>query len=263
MKIAWVTSASVDDQTQAFNVSRVHAIGLPQPDWSAAWREHPLAIIAAGPSVSDHVETLRNWPGERWAINGAASWCAQNGIDATFVCIDAAKWDFSVLRPFNRPGNKALVASCVDIGLINALDACRIEVFDIGPNGVPNGSCTATTCLHLAPRLGHTKSVLFGCESSFRGDLTHVNEREQISLDHAIMVRCGNENYLTRTQLAIQAEELSSAVREFPDIYSEKSGGLLRAMVKHGEYEVVAVSDGVRKTLNPTPSFDDLPALTV
>ncbi len=60
------------------------------------------------------------------------------------------------------------------------------------------------------------------------------------------MVRVGGKDYRTKPEFLEQARIMSEVIRTIPTFYSERSGGLLRAMVEHGwDYELVDMSDDV------------------
>ena len=61
------------------------------------------------------------------------------------------------------------------------------------------------------------------------------------------MVEVSNgDRYRTKAEFISQSIMLSNVIRTFPTVFSEKSGGLLRAMVEHGpEYNDYMVSNSL------------------
>ena len=57
--------------------------------------EMPLAIVGGGPSVKDHLDELRAWPGHIWGVNAACTWLAKQGIGSLFFSVDAAGQDIN------------------------------------------------------------------------------------------------------------------------------------------------------------------------
>lgn len=221
----------------ARNIAYAHSLGLPMTTMAEAQRSQ-LAVIGGGPSVAGAVDELRSFSGERWIIGSAFQWANNNGIDGKFFCIDPQ----AIVAPMCRGAKKAILATCTHPSVLDSLmaDGCEIELFDIGEGAVPTGTTTATGAPYLALLRGHTRILFYGCDSSF-AETTHVYK----SLDDPfrLLVKCGEGEYLTNPQMMIQAEELSLVMLEHPEIYINKSAGLLRAMLENGgEWDVLKVS---------------------
>lgn len=116
----------------------------------------------------------------------------------------------------------------------------RIDAFD-GP-----GPTTAVAATVAAIRYGYEGADFYGCESSY--DVTTHAYKWDENLSGLIKVRASNKDFLTKSELLSQAEQLASAIRTFPKLYTDKSGGLLGALIESGcEYEVIAVSRSMLK----------------
>lgn len=252
MKITFIPTPLVAGDIQARHVAINKARGLPEMAAAArgVWKPHPLAVIGAGPSVAEHAEELRDWPGERWAVNNAHRWCREQGIAATFMTGDPGVWDWDF-----RQGERALVASCCDPALIDALIAarCDIAMFDYasstGAGGVWSVSTSASAAATLGPIMGYKEVVFFGCDSCYAMGRTHVNEH--VALDRWLAVVSDGATYICNPQMLIQAEGLSKIIRLFPHVLKERSGGLLGAMVRSGDYDVMVVSESLTEKLTP------------
>lgn len=202
-----------------------------------------IAIVGGGPSVSDHIETLRNWPGEIWAINGAFHWLRDRGIKSTYFTIDALpEWSH-----YGEGAGKAVVAQSCDPSLFVTLGGAEIYTFD--HNVFFGGATTATFAPILALAAGASGATFFGCESSYSGDTTHIYENEAIQ--NAMLVECGGKEYLTNAGYYMQAEALAKVLREFPDQFKEESGGLLRAMTLNETHDTVAIGRDLDAALGP------------
>lgn len=207
--------------------------GLPRPQRGV--HKHPVAVVGSGHSLADNLAELRSWPGDIWAINSTADWLLGQGIDCTLITLDPT--------PFDTVAQKLLLASCCDYK-----DGAVIwEMAEHHAGGVPGGVTTACRAAPLALRLGYPGVVYFGCEGSFPADeKTHVNKDD--GLKTLLIVRAGAD-YCTHPELYMQCESLSQLLREFPQVFSERCGGLLRGMVENPDYEVVAVSGELKEHL--------------
>lgn len=229
------------------NVRHAHGLGLPR---AVQQPEHyrPLAVVGGGPSISEHLAELKAWPGDVWAINGACGFLRKAGIDSVMVACDpheiVAKWAAGVKR--------AMLCSRCDPAAFEVLKDAEVTVFDLAqddPEGIVCGSSTATGCFHLGVRLGYRRIVFFGCESSYPKGSTHAYQHE--AREHELAVECGGVEYRTAPDYYEQAKELAAILRKFPMYFSEKSGGLLRAMVEHEKHDITKVSPRLLASLTP------------
>jgi hypothetical protein len=201
---------------------------------------HPVAVCGGGPSLNEHLQELREWPGDIWAINHTADYLLDRGVDCTMLTIDGLIT--------HTTAAKRLIASCCAPSLFTG-DVRVFDVSEFHAEGVPGGSTSAgrTPCLVL--RLGYPGAVYFGCDSSFE-DRTHVDRQEK--LPDALIVRANGRDWITHPELCMQAECLSQVLREFPQVFKSKSGGLLDAMTADPEWEVVAVSAALKQNIIET-----------
>lgn len=237
MTICFAFLASVSNEARDANAELNKALGLPVHRGSGR-----LAIVGGGPSIASHVEELQNWDGTVWAVNGAINWCIENGINAWFYTIDAApisRWTYDLSRI-----TKAVLSIDCDPGVFAKLSAARVETLS-----VPDGGPTSANAVDwYAIEAGYHGGVTwFGCEGSFAGE-THAFKSHPI--DQWIDVRVGGQEYRTKPEFLEQCRIMAEVIRAVPHFYSEKSGGLLRAMVEHGMgYELVAISPAVERIL--------------
>lgn len=233
MRVKFEAVCKVSDRILARNRAYSGSLGLP--DFREFRRAAgPLAVVGGGPSIADHADTLKRWPGDVWAINGAFQWCIRNGIDAVFYSIEPGRH----LARHAQGAGRAIVADVCNprtFRVLRGRDAYRAPISEIG-----HGSTTACTAPLLAAHAGYEKVVLFGCESSF-GEDSHAYP-EGVPDKNRLKVRCDEWEYLTTPQFFMQAEYLADILRALPDYLSEQSGGLLRAAVRDREIDVVAAS---------------------
>ena len=245
MKIEFRSVGCASPTDLSRNVAYAHSLGLTMTTLAEAPRS-PVAVIGGAPSVIDAVDELRSFAGERWIIGSAFPWATDAGIDGTFFCIDPEE----IIAPMCRGAKRALLATCVHPSVLDGLleDGCEIELFDIGWESVPTGSTTATGAPYLSLLRGHPKAFFYGCDSSF-AERTHAYK--MLEEEFLLLVKCGDGEYLTNPQMMIQAEELSTVLLGYPEIYVNKSTGLLRAMVENnGEWDVLKVSRALNERLS-------------
>lgn len=234
VKIHWESTPNVSQEARDANAVVIEKLGLPKHRGAGR-----LAVVGGGPSIRQHIEELRNWDGQVWAVNGAINWCIDNGIAAWFYTADASGmdvWPYDVSRIY-----RAVMAPDCAPDVIEYMLGNGAEVELTGP--IQSGPTSANASDFLSLELGYRSITYFGCEGSFE-DTTHAFRA--VPIPDWMEVVVGGEHYRTKAEFVSQSIMLANVLREFPTIYSEKSGGLLRAMVEHGlEYDVYKVSNSL------------------
>lgn len=227
------------------NIEQAPEVNYPRVPVSEA-KPHRLAIVGGGTSINDHVETLRNWPGDIWAINGAWGWCRDHGIHAWLFACDpdpiVLRWAFGATR--------AILSNTVDRRVFDMIPNVITYDCDGRVGGIVGRGSTATCAPHLGLRMGYLEGLtFFGCESCYPVGKTHAYFHENRTEEMLIEAADGNE-YLTAPDFYIQATELSAMIRECPaNFLMEESGGLLRAMVAEPEHHIRWVSDALAEQI--------------
>lgn len=224
--------------------------GLSEP----RGRGERLALVGGGPSAADHVEMLRQWGGEVWAINGAAQWCIERGIPATLV----------TMHPWVD------VPDCVTRVVLG--EECSPELFDVcadrelyvlndeTPSGqvLPRGGTTATAVAIKFPFLGFRDLTLFGLEGSYSGNLTHNYEVYRDPNEPWVIVEANGQMFRTKAEFLLQGRWLAEFIHAYP-IYEERSGGLLRALIHDHDYDVIDMAPCLKVRLDPEDVNDGSP----
>jgi hypothetical protein len=227
-----------------------HARGRGLKSYREVMAARPrLAVVGGGPSINRHVDEIKAFDGDVWAINGAFHWCRGHGIDAAFIACDphprVATWANGAKR--------ALLEMRVDTQVFDLLANADVAVFDCGdgPGMIRCGTSTVSSTPHLAVRMGYRQVTLFGCESSYPlQSTTHAFQHEERADE--LLIACDGKEYLTAADYYMQAMELSRYVREVPEFIIERCGGLLRAMIASGgEHKVRWISEGLANGLSP------------
>lgn len=239
-KIRFVAKAAAGEDAIARNIENCNRLGLPRIGQSGPVAPR-LAVVGGSPWAIDHMDELRSWNGEIWAVNGAFSWCLDNGIDATFYTIDP----HPVLKGIASRARRAVLASCCHPDVFSAVHG-PIDIFPLGE--MPNGSTSVSTAPMAAAARGHEHVTLFGCESSFE---TKLHGYDWPSPDTSrLLVECGGQEYLTTPQFLMQAEYLAEIARAVPFFIEVRGTGFLPALIEHGDYSVVKVSRDILRACN-------------
>lgn len=200
-----------------------------------------LAIVGSGPSAWEALNQLKVWPGEIWAINNMAARLKRHGVVAKMVTVDPG-----APEEFDTEG--------VQIALLSTSCHPRLRerfngylLFDLKEfneiDGINGGVTTAARMPMLALRLGFTDISFFGCEGSY-------NESTLTDFPTLLVVRAGDNEYITNLELLQQCESLSQVFNTAPEIFKDRSGGLLSAMTANpATWEVVAVSGELKQHL--------------
>ena len=256
-RINFVSEGLVSDARILENVSLCKMSGVPYVSPRAPHGK-PLAIVGGGVSTKMHMDELKAWPGDIWAINGTCSWLADFGIESTLLTVDPDSYDNhkAFVADMVRKVEKGMLATCCSPELFAMLRDKDIEVFHVhGPEDEGlniNGGTTSACRAHLlALATGYHDISYFGCEGSWELDsVTHVNKDEP---QLAMIIHAGGKAYVTNPQLMIQCENLAAIIKGFPNVFKDRSGGLLGAMIEHPDsWEVVAFSEAMQKKIDPT-----------
>lgn len=201
-----------------------------------------LAVVGGGPSVLEHLDELKEWNGDIWAINYTGTFLLNHGIKSTFVTIDGGWFDTSKLTGIES----ALVTSCCDPELYDAFpDVTVFDAIEISETGIIGGTTTATRMPHLSAMLGYGDVSFFGCEGSYIGQ-DHIDRHVG---NDPLIVRVDGIDYVTNPEFLMQAQNLAEIFRNYPQIYKDRSGGLVSALTKCLGFSVVAVSESLKRSL--------------
>ncbi len=214
-----------------------HAISLGLPKFTEVKRDGQLAIIGGGPSIVKQEEEIKAFKGDIWAVNGAWRWCEERGIDATFCSVDphpiVKKW---------MGGRKAMLGTQVDPEVLEFFKGGEIVLW------TGYGSSTACGLAVPAIKMGYKGITYYGCESSYTLFGTHAYQDEDREEEFIVVVN--GKFFLTCPDFFTQAKELAGGIDQSEGYICERSGGLLREMVRSkGEYSVVYISPVLRKQL--------------
>lgn len=243
MKVQFQMGGCVSQETQTRNVQHAKGIGLPYTSFSRRGR---LAVIGGGQSIKNHLQELREFDGERWIVASAFGYCRDNGIEGTLFNIDPQPLSKS---PIDLRGVKsAILATTTDASWFQELVAADVRIFDlITTNERANhGPTTVSAAPELSVSMGYSHAVFYGCEGSNDGQ-THAYK--DVSDPYGMIVTANGQKFHTFPEWLAQCDVLATLIRLIPDRLSERSGGLLGAMVASGDYDVTHVAQALHDIL--------------
>lgn len=243
MKITFTSQNSTPTNKIEANQRYNRSLGLIKVGTKGPVAER-LAVVGGSPDVVNHIDELRNWDGEVWAINGTYKWCQENGIDATFYAIDPSPKVINYVDGVR----KAVIADTLDKSVMDRLVSSDVEIAYLGDGGLPFGTTAACTAIPIAIERGHKSITFFGCASGFVAGATHAY-RDEGKTHGMMIVKCGGVEYMTRPDLAVQAEFMAEISRAVPEFVSVRGNGFLPALIEHGEYDVIGVDDDMWQEL--------------
>jgi hypothetical protein len=250
LRIKFIPEGCLDIQEQMVQVSQSDHV--PHVEFQGI-HDKPLAIVAGGPSVKDHLDELKDWKGDIWGINNAAFWLKSNGIEATFFTVDPiARVGENFAEPDLKSIKSALIASSCRKELFDALEGRvkKFHMYETSADGMPGGSTSATRTMLIAIMMGYKEVHFFGCDSSF--EETHYvfgNSKFDQAFEKQLIVKAGEETFRTIPPYYLQAQNLAETILNFPQIYKNRSGGLVKAMIENPDWEVVAVSEALKESM--------------
>jgi len=204
-----------------------------------------LAIVGGGPSVIPLLDELRAWDGEIWAINMTAAWLKERGITAKFITVDPG-----LFKPHQVVGvEEAYLATACHPEVRNLFPKVSFfDLYETDPNGITGGTTTASRALSLAIHQGFYDITLYGCEGSFTIGQDHVDRNDMNP--EMVVIQAGDEHFVTYLGYMTQCDTLSNMIRLAPNVFKQRSGGLLEAMIKHHDtWAIVAVSEALKAHL--------------
>lgn len=203
-----------------------------------------LAIVGGGPSIRAAAHLIPDQ--DIWAVNGAARYCV--GLGLKRVSIYSVDPEPLLAELCDPSIESAVFAAHCDPSAYEAMKGRKVYRIDAFGGPGPTSAVAATVA---ALRYGYEGVDFYGCESSYE-ETTHAYDWQD-DLSNLMKVRAGKNEYLTKPELLSQAQQLASAINRFPKLYTDKSGGLLSALIENGDdWEVVAVSKHMNIEKRPT-----------
>ena len=232
----------VDSETCRANVKSALARGLPVCTRSPR-RTGALAIVGSAPSVLGHVDELRAWPGEIWAINGAYDFLRDLGIVAhAFIGMDP----LGAMAEYVKNPHKDttfFISSVCDPKLFDALKDQHVwmwhskwdeMVYPHDAKVVSGGTTCITRAPFLANMLGWRDMTIFGADSSYaEGPYCYKHGRYSFdTVSKRLYADVDGQRFETELPLIKQVAQLGTLGEFFNGQLKFKCGGLLAAYMR-------------------------------
>jgi hypothetical protein len=248
VKIEFVGLSPLPEDELRKNVIHARGLGYPQIQEVEAHGRR-LAVVGGGPSIVDRLDEIREFS-DIWAINGACGFLREHGIESTLLTIDPV--DF--LAPRVAGAKKAILATRCHPETFKVLEGADITVLDVNTDsehGLWASCSTATVAFHLGALLGYREFVFYGCEGSF-DEQSHAYMDDPECSDYRFVVVCGGKRYVTSPDLYLLTQQMAVFFRiSINNAFTERSGGLLRALIDCPEHDIVDLSPKLAATCKP------------
>lgn len=178
--------------------------------------DRPISVAGFGPSLAD---TYKQLTGDVWACNGAHDWLIEQGVVPKFGMFwDAAEIVAEFVHP--HPDVIYMVASRCHRNVFKALEGHQVYVWHAAGDEylddllceyrkaepmLAGGSAAVTRGMMVATTMGYRQIGLFGADSSYTGDYTHL--RKSLVEEHPIDVWVDGRRFITTTWLAGQVQD--------------------------------------------------------
>lgn len=231
------------------------ARGLPTCQFSEKLLSGKLAIVATGPSVSEYVDVLRNWDGHIWGINGACGWMRHRDIRANaFVGVDPEELLKEYLSTQEGPidVDTYYIASQAHPAVFDALKDKNVQLWHmslrdikwpVGTVTVQGGSSCLTRAPWLACMLGWQDIHIFGGDSSFTKEKTHVYGGNLPT--NRCFTEVDGQLFWSHKVMMVQATDMVDLVQSFPGQITIHGDGLMPALVQ--QYKNTGVHEWLAK----------------
>ncbi len=203
------------------------------------------AVVGGGESAKTKLDILRKWEGDIFAVNDTAGYLSDNGIPCYLYAIDATP----VVYRKGKLIKGAIFATRVHP---NQFIYKSIIVFDMAEEdnqkGIEGGPTAACRAPHLFLRMGYRGVAFFGIDSSFSPEATHVSGTQKIAFDNLVVVKAGDNEYITNAAMLLQAQHMIGIFKKYPQFLVNASDGLIKGMIENPDtWDVVAVAEDLKE----------------
>ena len=204
-----------------------------------------LAVIGGGPSVRWHIEELRAWSGDLWAVNGVYEYLLDEGVVPTgFIGVDPLPGLAEYVKRAH-PDTTFLMSGLCDPSVFDRLKGHQVSLWFPEQSGmkfpgglwIVNGGTTGLTRTpFLARMLGYRDITIFGADSSFDEDSRYCYKYGSFAEDSKAKVIFaeieGEGIFPTEIALAKQVAQFWAIKQSLGDELKFKCGGLLAAFLR-------------------------------
>lgn len=226
-------------------------------DWREAVphakQEREIILLAGGPSLNDHIDTIRELRAGGAALittNGTYNWCLERGLTPSAqIIVDSRQFNARFVQPVVDDCGYLIASQCHP-DVFAQLPRERtwmwhtampeiVELLEergtpwISPRG---GSCVTLRAIPLLRMLGFYRFHIFGWDSCLRGDVHHAYSQPENDAAIVIPVTCGDQVFHCHPAHMSQAAEFIDMVRMMGDEISLEiyGDGLIAHILKTG-----------------------------
>ena len=212
--------------------------------------EKEISIVGFGPSLK---RTWKQLDGEIIACNGAHDWLIEKGVIPKFALFfDASPVITSFVHP--HPDVTYLIGSRCHRDVFKVLEGHNVYVWHLGGDEeiaellyeyrrmepiMGGGTACVTRAMVVATTMGYMKLKLFGADSSYEDEFTHV--KKSIVPEKHLTVWCNRKEFKATSWLAAQVEDfklLAPLMRDQGVKFEIYGDGLLPYVAKMNGYTV-------------------------
>lgn len=179
-----------------------------------------VAVVGSGPSLKDNWKKLKDFEGEILTCNAACQFLLEKGITPDYMmCFDADPLMLEFVKPPVKGVKYLLASRCptkafeilegFDVVMWHAAGDQHIEEILEKNNRlepmITGGSAAITRAMHLAHAMGFKAVHLYGADSSFKDEDTHI--RKSTTVERRMKVRVNNRDFECAPWMAQQAED--------------------------------------------------------
>jgi SAM-dependent methyltransferase len=219
----------------------------PNPVLQARDAHEGIAVLCgSGPSLQDSLDDIREWANNPdaaiFAMNGAASYLAANGIIPDYqVIIDAREETAQLVGPAEEHLFASQVhPACFDKAPDATVWNLQIQGIDeLMPDGYPahvqigGAASVGNTATCLAYAMGYRNLQIYGYDSSHRNGNGHAFHQKMNDGDPCAFVSFCGKDYLVSLTMKLQAEKFQETARDLKQLgchIDVHGDGLLPAM---------------------------------
>jgi len=207
-------SVNTTDKQLRTNLSHAKSLALPELSIQSP-HDRVLALVGSGPSLKESWEFIPP-DCDVMALNGAYRFLEEKGrVSKYFAMLDARECNINFLEGYTNQTTKYLLASQCHPSVFSRLGICDVEVFHLStPTSrftfpdhdlyMGGGGTIGLTALGLAYVLGYRRVILYGYDSSFDGDASHVTPQAQNAGQNELDVWIEDRKYRTTPAMAQQ-----------------------------------------------------------
>ena len=237
------------DEELTSNIHYSAALDLP---WVGLRTQHEREIVlcGGGPSIADHLNEIRQHQANGatvWAMNAAAQFLRQHGIEADAqVIADAKPETVSLYDPesplhyiasqcdrqmFEQKGQQILWHLAISEDMDKWFPKAKRQAG--GYSLIGGGASVGNSAMCIAYVLGYRTLHLYGYDSSHKNDESHAYQQEMNRFIPTVNVEWGGVTYKTSVAMKAQAEKFQFTAQSLKrmdctiNIYGD---GLLPAM---------------------------------